>query len=328
MRRGDAQRNGEDSRGQQKERPQIRGSGCVGQEAPPAKAERRAKTQLTLEFPPARSDEIKARIGAACVHGRTRLEGKRALSGGMRECAPCDIELRAPRPTRECFDGMPVAVATREVHRREIAAGAELRIDEAHTFEERGPVERGHQPHAGDDVAHRHGHCGLPLVLHQRDLVCGRPLRRKPLVQPRQRRSHRRVLIAQALDQLHGERRHEPWVVVSRHHTREAWGRAAPEPEEFVGQSVSFLARDPPAHDRVRDAPEVLHEHDAKRDRQGPQLADRERLHLLVRLDEAAKRIGVEPAVRMRDVGPRDAVHSREPGQGSARERGQFAIEA
>ena len=73
--------------------------------------------------------------------------------------------------------------------------------------------------------------------------------------------------------------------------------------------------------DLVGEAAQVLDQHDAQGDRDGPQLADGERLHALVGGDEAAQGVGIEVAVGVRDEGPGEAEHARIAGE---RARGQF----
>ena len=193
---GDVQWNGENSRREEDERAQICRRGGVDQSAPQSKGDRGTEAHRTLEAPPAIAHEIEPGVGfagAGCLPLFRRL---RSHALGVRQRIPRHIEFRAPRPTRDRFDRVPIAVAAREVHLPEIAPGAELLVHEAHALEERGPVECRHQPHARDDVPHRHRHRRLPLVLHQRDFVGRRPLRREPLVQPRQGGRHGGILVA------------------------------------------------------------------------------------------------------------------------------------
>ena len=64
-------------------------------------------------------------------------------------------------------------------------------------------------------------------------------------------------------------------------------------------------------------APQVLDQHDAQRDRDGPQLADRQRLDALIGAHEAAQHLGIEAAVGVGDEGPGDAEHARIAGERS-----------
>ena len=165
-------------------------------------------------------------------------------------------------------------------------------------------------------------------MLDADDVVGRRPLRPESLVQPVQRRRHRAVLLAQPLDELHreGGRQRRPLEA------REAPGgrRHGPvvaDAEQLVGQGVGFLAHRAPAHDALRQAPKVLHQHDAQRDGDRPQLADRQRLDALVGVHEPAEHLGIEAAVGVRDEGPGDAVDTRIAGQGPLGQLGQLPIE-
>jgi hypothetical protein len=82
------------------------------------------------------------------------------------------------------------------------------------------------------------------------------------------------------------------------------------------------------ASDALGQAPEILHEHDAQRDRHRPQLADHQGLHALVGEDESTEHLGVETAVGMRHEGPGDSVDSRVPGQWPIGELGQLPVES
>ncbi len=281
------------------------------------------KSDFTLEVPAAGPDQIVSRVRFADARSVGRA---RADAAGPGERVARDVEFRASRSARERLDRVPIAVAAREVHRREITPRPEFLVYETHILEERGPVERRHQPHARDDVSHRHGHCGLPLVLDESDLVGRRSLRGEALVQPGERWGYGRIAIAKPLDEFHRKRRDQPRIVVARRYGGKTRCSYAAESEEFVGERVGFLTRGTPAHDRVGEAAEVLHENDAQRDRQRPQLTDRERLHFLIGAHEPLQRIRIEAAVGVRDVRPCDTIYAREPLVRSTGQRRQFAI--
>ena len=66
--------------------------------------------------------------------------------------------------------------------------------------------------------------------------------------------------------------------------------RLAPaDSEQPIGEGVGFLTRRPAPDDSLGDASHVLDQHDAQRDRDRPQLADRERLHALVGTHETRR---------------------------------------
>ena len=98
--------------------------------------------------------------------------------------------------------------------------------------------------------------------------------------------------------------------------------------QEPVGQGVRFLARGAARHDAARAAAKVLDEHDPQRDRDRPQLPDRQRLNALVGAHEPAQHLGVEATVRMRDKGPRHAEHPRIAGERSGGQLRQLPVVA
>ena len=123
----------------------------------------------------------------------------------------------------------------------------------------------------------------------------------------------RRVLLAQALDELDREGRGERPVVERRQDRGCATRRGFPARPSSRSASASASSRAARRRPRCRSASraQVLDEDEAQRDRDRPQLADRERRDALVGADEAAERLRVEAAVGVRDEGPGDAVDAR-----------------
>ena len=203
------------------------------------------------------------------------------------------------------------------------------RVDEAHALEERHPVQRRHQAHAEDHIADGHVHRGLALMLHADDVVGCRPLRLEALVEPEQRRSDGTILIPEPLDELHREGSHERAALESRESLRRPRDRntVVTHAQKLVREGVRVLARRAPADDGLRQAPEVLHEYDAQRDRHGPQLADRQWLHTLVGVQEPPEELGIESAVGMGDEGPGDSIHARIAGERPLGQLGQLPVE-
>jgi hypothetical protein len=188
----------------------------------------------------------------------------------MGDHLPRHLELGSAGAARELLDGVTVAVAGREVHGAEVTVGSQRLVDEADAFEELGPVEGGHRPHAGDHVAHRHVHGGLVLELDSHELVGRRSRGRELLVEPGERRHGLGILVTQALDELDGERRRQCGCVKGSE--REGPGRLSGETEELVRQGVGFLAGGTSLDDPLGEPPQVLHEHDPEGDGHGPQL--------------------------------------------------------
>ena len=101
--------------------------------------------------------------------------------------------------------------------------------------------------------------------------------------------------------------------------------RARPRPPVPPPEPVSAAPRPSgrrPAHrlrpasamgggDLVGEAAQVLDQHDAQGDRDGPELADGQRLHALIGDQIAAQRLGIEMAVGVGDEGPGEAEHPR-----------------
>ena len=83
------------------------------------------------------------------------------------------------------------------------------------------------------------------------------------------------------------------------------------DPEQSVGELVRQLPRGATADDPLGQAAEVVDEQDPQADRDRPQLADRERLDLLVGADHPPQTLRVEPAVRVGDVRPGEAQDPR-----------------
>ena len=222
---------------------------------------------------------------------------------------------------------MPVAVPRRKIHLGEIGSITQRFVHEAHVFEELHPVERRYETHAGDDVADREVHRGLGLMLGPHDLVRSGVLLRKPLVEPPQGGRHCRILVAHPLHELDGEspRQRVPGEVGEQIFPRL---RADLESEETIRECIGFLAGLPPGDDAFGQAPKVLDEDDAKRDRDRPQLPDRQRLNALVGANEAEQRLRVELAVRVCHERPRQPEDARIVFQMTRRELGKIAVVA
>ena len=154
------------------------------------------------------------------------------------------------------------------------------------------------------------------------------PGRRQAAFQPCERGRDLRVLVAQALQQLDGEGRRQRLVVPFPQHGRQRFRQGCVDTEQPVGQPVGLLPYSPSARDQFRRAPQVLDEHDAQRDGNGPQLADGQRLHALVGRDEPRQQVRVEAAVRMRDECPRQPEHAWIAGQRPVGELGQLPVVA
>ena len=98
------------------------------------------------------------------------------------------------------------------------------------------------------------------------------------------------------------------------------------EAEQAVGELVGHLARRAAAHDLLGEAAKVLDEQDAKADRDRPELADRQRLDLLVGAHHAPQALGIEAAVGVGDVCPGQTEHPRVAGEVAIGQLGKLAV--
>ena len=218
---------------------------------------------------------------------------------------------------------MPVAVARREVHRREATAGAQRGVDRALLLDHLRPVDRLHPPHAGDDVAHRDVGRRLVQVLVGDDAICVGACRGESAVEPRQRRGRVRVVVAQPHHQLGRERLRQRFVVAVAPPQR-ALG-AAVVGQHRGGEQVGRSTIVPMAHDAGGGAAQVLDQHQPQRGRQRPEFGDRQRLFLLVGVQERGQGCQFDAAVGVGDHRPGDRVDARIADQGPGRQRRQAA---
>ena len=91
-------------------------------------------------------------------------------------------------------------------------------------------------------------------------------------------------------------------------------------------EAVRVLARGATAQDALGSPPQILDQHDAERDCDGPQFADGEGLDLLVRPHEAHQRVWFKVAVGVGNECPGDTEHARVAGERTGCELRQLAI--
>ena len=152
------------------------------------------------------------------------------------------------------------------------------------------------------------------------------PCGREELLEPAERGRDRRVLVAQPLEELDRAAVGSAARESRRRDAAAASGLVRAEAEQAVGELVRRLARRPAAHDLLREAAEVLDEEDPQADRDRPQLADRQRLDLLVGAHHAPQALRVEAAVRVRDVGPGETEDPRVAREVALGELGELAV--
>ena len=222
-----------------------------------------------------------------------------------------DVELRAVGAARQFLDGAAIKIARREVHVAKRAAGGERVVHQAYALEQLGPISVGNHAQAGDDVAHRDDPGPLPLVFVVHDHVCRRSLRGEVLVEPCQRGGDPGILIAQPVYELDGEGVGQVRAVAMCEHNRCRFGGVSARTKQAVGETVRLLSRVAAADDQLGHTPEVFDQHDPERNGNCPELADGQRLHLLVGVHEAAQHVGVEMAVGVCNESPGHTEHPR-----------------
>ena len=227
---------------------------------------------------------------------------------------------------RQLLHRVPVAVARPELHLPVARVRRQLLLHQADALEERRPVEGRDQPHAGDHVAHRGVHRGLPPVLDLQHVVGRRPLLRQPVVEPGEGRGDVRVLVAQPAEQGHREGDVAQALLMAPQQRR---GLGRPRlAQQAVRQRVGLLAHHPGAHHPLGQAPQVLHQHHPDGDRHGPQLAEGQRLDALIGAQEPRQRLRIEQAV---GVGHEVVDQGVDPGvalKGIGRQLGQLPVVA
>jgi hypothetical protein len=320
----DEQRESEDHERQRRDDRDVTADADARVEAIDPGREWGAIGERALEIRASGGDEVVAGIAGA---------RRRALAGGERQvrCGPRagdddlrDLQLAVRRAAREHLDRAAIAVARREIHRGEVAARAQRRVDQTDLLEQLSPVHRGDQPHAGDDVAHGDVHRPLAVMFGAHGAVAIRALAAQAILEPEQRRRHARILVAQTLDELRHEGGRQRRLALGTQllHRR----RIAARREQAVGDRVRRAPRGTARHDGLGGAAQILDQDDAQRDRHRPELADLERLHRLIGLHEARQQLRIETAVRMRDEGPGETEDAGVAGERAVGELRQLSV--
>ena len=236
------------------------------------------------------------------------------------------------RPLRELLDRVPVAVAGREVHPR-VRSGRVLAqdlFDQADPLEEERPVDRRQQPHRRDDVADRELAGRLALVLDPEHLFGRVALGLERALQRQPSRRGRRGLIAQPVKELDDERCGQTAAALSfvvQHLADDALGlsRAGAQLHAPGARAIAAAAR----RDDIGSEPaQLLDERQPQHDRNGPDLADRQRRGALVRGREIDERLQVEPTGGVRDELARERVDARITGERAIGQLGQLQVVA
>src|ERR1700691_350471 len=86
------------------------------------------------------------------------------------------------------------------------------------------------------------------------------------------------------------------------------WLRGAPaHSKQSIRNAIRVVTRAAAVCDLLRKPPQILNQDDLQRYRDGPKLADREGLNVLIRVDVGNEDLGIEAAVGVRDERPRQA---------------------
>ncbi len=118
------------------------------------------------------------------------------------------------------------------------------------------------------------------------DFIGARFRNGQALIEPKQNGADLWVQIPQALDKLHGECRFQRGFLKLLKGRKDR--RLAPWTEQAIGQRVGFAAGRPAANNPLRYPAQIFHQHHAQRDGHCPELANRKRLHPLIRRYEPA----------------------------------------
>ena len=128
------------------------------------------------------------------------------------------------------------------------------------------------------------------------------------------------------MEQLDLRRRCQLCSLQQAHRHRSVGRTVRAQSEQGVGQFIGELALRPAAHDPLGEAAEVLDEQDAQADRNRPQLPDRQRLDLLIRPHHSPQRLGIEAAVGVGDIGPRQTQDAWVARQMALGDLGELAV--
>ncbi len=269
----------------------------------------RPVSQFALEFHAPFRDQIVSGIIGLIQPVRRLAEMFRACMFRVLKRAPGNFNFRVSRASGKLFDGVAIIVPSREIHFREKTFVTQNLIHQADALEEFVPIKSGHQPHARNYVAHGNGHGRLILVLGADDFIRRGSLRVQPFIEPEQDRTYLRIQIAQTLNELHRECSLQRPLLKSTENDRRN-RREIASAEQAVDEAVSLFARAPAANDAIRQLAEVLNEHDTEGDRQGPQLADGERLNPLVGIYKPPQKLRLKSAVGVRNECPGNAENA------------------
>ena len=285
------------------------------------RAPRRMKADLGRETGSPGGEQIVAGVAPA----RVGPAGIRPPSGGA-DRRLGDLKLGQRASARQFLNGAAIEIAGRKIHLRKSPARLEHFIHQAEAFKQFGPIHVGNEPHAGDDVAHGDAAGDLPLVLIANHRVGGRRLAGQLVVEPGQGGRDARILIAQAMDQLHQIAVGKRHLASGRQHRVGELDGVAGGAQQPIRRQVGGVTPGATVDHPLGDPSKVLDEHDPQGDGDRPEFTDGERLHFLIGAQIAADDVGIEQAVGVRHERPGQAEHARVVGERPAGELGQLPV--
>ncbi|MBK9031671.1 MAG: hypothetical protein IPL61_10130 [Myxococcales bacterium] len=304
--------------GRQDDRAAVGGVAGALEPASEPQAHRAAHPGDALELAPAAIDQEPADVRGAAGAG-----------GGERQRRARDLDLGQGAAPGDVLDDVAVAVAGGEVHRR-VGPGriaAQRALDDAHRLDEDPPVGGDQEAQAADAVADRDLIGGLGLAGLLEDLLDGLALFGQALLEPRRRERERGAVTAEAAGQLGQERigqrrRVLDHVGQDQHDLRRIAEPDLGHPLDPAGGALAVAAA---GGDRGHHPPQVLEQRQTQHDRDRPQLAEAQRRDDLVRADERAQPVAVDPPVGVRDQLEREVVDPGRVGAGGVGEPRQLA---
>ena len=300
------------------ERAQVDRRGVLVQQPARRLAQRRPMCDVGLERRAPRSDQVIPDVRGTRVRAGGLGGLARTFDGAQRHA-----DLRLAVRVGDLLDGVPVAIAAREVHApvdaRRVAAQDLLHT--ARVLDVLVPVQRRTQPQAGERVAHRDVVHRLALVLGAHGVLDGRARVGEHGFEAAAQLGCARTVLAHAPQELVHERH--------MHRVRQRRGARATRPA-FEGREhlVRGLAAGPALEQLLRQPAQVLDERELEQARPGPQFADAQRRDRLERVHEPFEPRPVEPGVAVAQHLDRHRVHAHGARACAHGELGQLEVVA
>ena len=267
-----------------------------------------------LERLTARPDEVEADMSAPRIgFGAGRWAGIAGqLHGKLRH-----LGLRPCTQARDAFDRMAVLVAGAEIHLRVDAGrvGAQGLLHAAQRLDELAPVHSAEQAQAADAVADSDLAGGLLLALGMHQLFDGLARLGQALLHPGQRHRQRGAPALQTARELgHEGARH--LRLRTQHvgdYQDQVGRRLGCDGQHLVGPDGGPVTLFAAGGNAGGDPAQVFDQCQPQHDRNGPQLAEQQRLHALVGRHEAAQGAAGDATVAVRDEFQRQVIDPRQP---------------